>query len=195
MNAAVTAHGAPDLVVACAGLSHPGLFDEVELATFRSARRFLCSLFPTFARSSEMTLNYFGCLNLAKAVVPSMREKQRGRLVFVGSALSLTGIVGYGAYCPTKYAVRGLADVLRHELLRFGERTARRACLIVALVAIVAIVALVALASDPSIAGIDVSVYYPSNILSPGFEQVALFVSRCLRCLFVCSFALLDSLV
>jgi 3-dehydrosphinganine reductase len=39
-----------------------------------------------------------------------------GHLVFVASGAALVGIYGYSAYCASKFAVRGLAEVLRVEL-------------------------------------------------------------------------------
>jgi NAD(P)-dependent dehydrogenase (short-subunit alcohol dehydrogenase family) len=48
--------------------------------------------------------------------------KQRGAelssLRASAALVSRPGIVGYSAYCPSKYAVKGLADVLRNEVRR-----------------------------------------------------------------------------
>lgn len=49
-----------------------------------------------------------------------LAEKVHGRLVLVSSTLGLTGMVGYASYAPTKFAVRGLAECLRQELLPHG---------------------------------------------------------------------------
>lgn len=40
-----------------------------------------------------------------------------GRIVMVSSTLGLLGMIGYSQYAPTKYAIRGLAESLRQELL------------------------------------------------------------------------------
>lgn len=114
-------HGAPDLVVACAGLSHPGFFDEVDVSVFRY---FILDFSKKkqnnkIGFSDEMSLNYFGCVNLAKAVLPAMKQQRGGRIVFVSSVLALMAFIGYSPYCPTKYAIRGFADTLRNELLRY----------------------------------------------------------------------------
>ena len=42
------------------------------------------------------------------------------RLVFVGSGAAFFGIYGYAAYAPSKFALRGLAEVLRVELAPRG---------------------------------------------------------------------------
>jgi 3-dehydrosphinganine reductase len=68
-----------------------------------------------------MAVNYFGSLHFARAVIPAMRDNQiKGRLVFVASGAALFGIYGYAAYAPSKFAVRGLAEVLRVELFPDG---------------------------------------------------------------------------
>lgn len=45
---------------------------------------------------------------------------QQGHIVLIGSVMSLIGFVGYSSYAPTKWAIRGLADCLRNELLKFN---------------------------------------------------------------------------
>jgi 3-dehydrosphinganine reductase len=53
-------------------------------------------------------------------VVPSMIERRTGHLLLVSSAAGLVGVFGYSAYCPAKFAVRGLAESLRAELKPHG---------------------------------------------------------------------------
>lgn len=43
-----------------------------------------------------------------------------GRIIMVSSTLGLMGMIGYSQYCPTKYAIRGLAECLRQEFLPYG---------------------------------------------------------------------------
>lgn len=68
----------------------------------------------------HMDVNYFGTLNLVQAFSPSMVRQGSGRIVMIASAAALVGVGGYAAYCPSKFAVRGLAEVLRVELARHG---------------------------------------------------------------------------
>lgn len=42
-----------------------------------------------------------------------------GKVVLISSMLGLTGMVGYSQYSPTKFALRGLAECLRQELLPY----------------------------------------------------------------------------
>lgn len=97
---AIKAFGAPDMVVANAGLVEAGYFHSLPLSVYRRL----------------MDVNYFGALHLIKPALPAMRRNHNGQIVLVSSGAGLAGIFGYSAYSPTKFAVRGLAEVLRQEL-------------------------------------------------------------------------------
>jgi 3-dehydrosphinganine reductase len=47
------------------------------------------------------------------------RQERGGKIVFVASQCGLMSCVGYTSYSPSKFAVRGLAEGLRNELLPF----------------------------------------------------------------------------
>jgi 3-dehydrosphinganine reductase len=96
----VAAQGPCDLLVTAAGASHPGYFEQLEVEHFRA----------------QMDLNYFGTLFPIRAVLGSMLERGRGTIVGISSAAGLVGVFGFGAYAPSKYAVRGLMDALRAEV-------------------------------------------------------------------------------
>lgn len=44
----------------------------------------------------------------------------KGSIVLVSSTVGLMGLVGYSQYSPMKFAIRGLAETLRSELLLYG---------------------------------------------------------------------------
>ena len=92
--------GAPDLVLTCAGMARPDYFEALADADFEQA----------------MAVNYFGTLHVLRAVLPAMRAQRAGHVVLLSSGAGLIGVYGYAAYAPTKFAVRGLAEVLRAEL-------------------------------------------------------------------------------
>lgn len=98
------ASGPCDVLVTSAGSSHPGYFEQLDDAVFRD----------------QMDVDYFGTLHAIRAVVPSMIERHRGHLVTVSSTAGLIGVYGYSAYAPAKFAVRGLTETLRAELLPYG---------------------------------------------------------------------------
>ncbi|TFY53927.1 hypothetical protein EVG20_g9913 [Dentipellis fragilis] len=49
-----------------------------------------------------------------------VQQRRTGKIVFVSSTLGLMTLPGYGSYVPAKHALRGLADMLRAELLLYG---------------------------------------------------------------------------
>ncbi|MET0627127.1 MAG: SDR family oxidoreductase [Acidimicrobiia bacterium] len=101
---AVGERGPVDIVITAAGGAHPGYFEQLDDDVFRA----------------QMDVDYFGTLNVLRAVVPSMIERRRGHLVTVASTAALIGVFGYTAYAPAKYAVRGLTETLRPELAPHG---------------------------------------------------------------------------
>ena len=100
----VARSGPCDVLVATAGGARPGNFLELDDDVFRS----------------QMELNYFGVLNAVRAVTPSMVERRTGSIVAIASTAALIGVYGYAAYAPSKFAVRGLMEVLRSELKPHG---------------------------------------------------------------------------
>lgn len=65
-------------------------------------------------------VNYYGGLRLAKCVLPYMREKQRGRVLFTSSGVGVTGFPGLSPYASTKGALESLAKCLRLEYASQG---------------------------------------------------------------------------
>jgi len=104
VEATVRALGPIAWLVAAAGIAEPGLFVEQPLDSHRA----------------QLEINYLGTLHAVRAVVPSMRAAAGGHVVLVSSGAGLFGIYGYSAYAPSKFAVRGLAEVLRVELAEHG---------------------------------------------------------------------------
>lgn len=63
-------------------------------------------------------VNYLGTVHGTLAALRTMRERRRGTIVQVGSALAYQGIPLQAAYCASKHAIQGFVDSLRAELLR-----------------------------------------------------------------------------
>ncbi|CAI8016895.1 3-ketodihydrosphingosine reductase [Geodia barretti] len=64
----------------------------------------------------QLQVNVLGSVRPTKVLLPDMIEKQQGRIVFISSMAGQTALYGYTAYSASKYAVRGLAEVLDMEL-------------------------------------------------------------------------------
>jgi 3-dehydrosphinganine reductase len=97
---ATAAFGLPDIVINNAGVTHPGYFQELDGDVFRRM----------------MDVNYYGTLHVTRAVVPGMIKRGGGQIINVCSGVAFLAVFGYSAYAASKWAVRGLTDVLRAEL-------------------------------------------------------------------------------
>ena len=104
MTEAVAALGPVNLLVACAGIVVPGrLADQ-----------------PPDAFARSMAVNYLGAVHLVRSALPHLPRHGDARIVLVASGAALIGLYGYTSYAPSKFAVRGLAEALRSELVPEG---------------------------------------------------------------------------
>lgn len=80
----------------------------------------------TVAETSDETwdfmfnLNARTVLNMARAVVPGMRDRGAGRIVNIGARAGLRGAGAMGAYCASKSVVLRLTESLADELKASG---------------------------------------------------------------------------
>jgi short-subunit dehydrogenase len=95
--------GRIDVVVANAGFSVTGPLESLRLDDYRR----------------QLETNVFGVLRTVYATLPDLK-KARGRLVILGSVAGHMGLPGSSAYAMSKFAVRGLAESLGHELAPHG---------------------------------------------------------------------------
>lgn len=98
--------GVPDLVINSAGVTEPGYIHEMPVETYRQV----------------MEINYLGTVHVTKAVLPGMLQRGSGDIVNISSAGGFVTGPGYGAYSPSKFAVRGFSDALRAEVKPRGVR-------------------------------------------------------------------------
>ena len=75
---------------------------------------------PTDGLRTIFEANFFGWHELTRQVIPVMRKQGHGRIVQNSSILGLVSFPWRGAYVATKYAIEGLTDTLRIELLNTG---------------------------------------------------------------------------
>ena len=64
--------------------------------------------------------NFFGLVELTKAVLPGMRARKSGHIVNVSSIGGLASFAATGYYHATKYAVEGLSESLAIEVKPLG---------------------------------------------------------------------------
>ncbi|MGN6608910.1 MAG: SDR family oxidoreductase [Jatrophihabitans sp.] len=102
--ACAEAAGAVDVLVNNAGESQNGPLEEL----------------PTDALQRLFQLNVLGQVRLTQLLVPGMRERGYGRIVFVGSMLASFPLAYRSSYVATKAAIKGFATAARGELAPFG---------------------------------------------------------------------------
>ena len=96
----VDRHGVPDYLINCVGYARPKYVQDLTLEDFRE----------------RMEANYYGQLVPILILLPYLMEAGKGHIANVSSMMGYFGIIGYAAYAPTKFAIVGLTEALRHEL-------------------------------------------------------------------------------
>lgn len=92
-------HGRVDAVVHTAAVVSVGRFEDVPAEVF----------------DAIVETNVLGVANVARAVIPLMREQGRGSLVLLGSVLGQSAAPGMTPYVVSKWAVRSLGRQLQIE--------------------------------------------------------------------------------
>lgn len=70
----------------------------------------------------QFETNFFGAVNMTKAVLPSMRAAGRGQIVNVSSVCGFCGFWGLTAYTASKFALEGFSESLAAEVRHLGVR-------------------------------------------------------------------------
>ena len=68
------------------------------------------------ALEKQFQVNVFGWHELTNLVLPSMKERNIGRIVYISSVLGFVAMPFRGPYVASKFAIEGLVDTLRLEL-------------------------------------------------------------------------------
>jgi len=94
-------HGRATVLFNNAGVALLGHLDEISLQEFRWL----------------MDINFWGVVYGVTYFLPMLKKEKRAHIVNTSSLLGLFGAAGQGAYCASKFAVRGYTESLHHELL------------------------------------------------------------------------------
>ncbi len=97
VSVAVARHGRLDVVVSCAGVVAYGSLAEVPADVF----------------DGVITTNVLGPVNLARHVLPVLRDQDAGSVVLVGSVIGHAAVPDMAAYVVSKWGLRGLVRQLR----------------------------------------------------------------------------------
>ncbi len=68
----------------------------------------------------QMSTNYFGPIALMRAVLPSMREKGRGKIINISSVSGMLAMPTMSSYTASKYALEGASESLWYEARPLG---------------------------------------------------------------------------
>nr|XP_026489804.1 3-ketodihydrosphingosine reductase [Vanessa tameamea] len=94
------------MLINCAGMCICGQFENMKIEHIKQM----------------IDLNYFGTAYPTRYVLPGMKKRNEGLIVFVSTEAALLGIYGYSAYGAAKWAVRGLAESVFMELIGTNVR-------------------------------------------------------------------------
>jgi len=97
-------HGRATVLFNNAGVALLGHLEEISLDQFRWL----------------MDINFWGVVYGCTHFLPLLKREKRAHIVNTSSLLGLFGAAGQGAYCASKFAVRGYTESLHHELLGTG---------------------------------------------------------------------------
>ena len=100
--------GAPDTLIYNVGSGVWGNIDEVTGKDLEAAWR----------------INTLGAFTAVRAVLPGMRQRGRGNIIFIGATASLRGAAGTAAFAQAKAAQRTLAESMARHLWPSGIHVA-----------------------------------------------------------------------
>jgi short-subunit dehydrogenase len=68
----------------------------------------------------QINTNFFGTVRVIQAVLPMMRQQNRGKIINISSIGGLMALPFNSAYAASKFAIEGYSEALRYELLPFN---------------------------------------------------------------------------
>jgi uncharacterized protein len=71
-----------------------------------------------------MDTNFFGAVHCTQAVLPQMLDRGEGTIVNVGSITGIMGFARMSGYCASKFALAGMSEAVRDEVIGRGVRVA-----------------------------------------------------------------------
>lgn len=75
---------------------------------------------PTYEMRKVFETNFFGVIEMMKAVLPQMRKQRRGLIINVTSIAAYMGLPFRGIYSATKGALEIVTEAIRMEVKGFG---------------------------------------------------------------------------
>ena len=107
VQAALARFGRIDVLINNAASFQAGFFEEVSPAQFRA----------------QIEVNFFGALNVTRAVLPVLRRQRSGQVVTISSTAGVVAGEFTSAYAASKFALEGWMEALRPEVAPYGITT------------------------------------------------------------------------
>jgi NAD(P)-dependent dehydrogenase (short-subunit alcohol dehydrogenase family) len=107
VDASIARFGRIDTLVNNAGTFQAGYFEEISDRAYRA----------------QMDTNFFGPLNVTRAVLPVMRRQRSGHIITFSSTAGLAGVDFCSAYSASKFALEGWMETLALDVEPFGIAT------------------------------------------------------------------------
>lgn len=104
VNTVIEKEGKIDILINCAGF---GISGAVEFTDITAAK-------------SQFDVNFFGMVNVNKAVIPYMRQSKKGKIVNISSVAAVAHIPFQTYYSASKAAIESYTCALANELRPFG---------------------------------------------------------------------------
>lgn len=104
VEAIIGNYGRIDLLVNNAGFAMAGFAEDVRLKDLRA----------------QFDTNFFGHVNMTKAVLPTMRAQRSGHIIMISSVSGRAGQPGVSSYAASKFALEGWSEALRIEMKPLG---------------------------------------------------------------------------
>lgn len=95
-----------DSFVACAGYGQFGCLEQFSVAQIRDL----------------LDVNFTSQALIVRALIPELKRRRYGDIIFMGSEAALSGARNGAMYCASKFALRGFAQALREESSKSGVR-------------------------------------------------------------------------
>jgi 3-dehydrosphinganine reductase len=96
----IARRGVPSYLINCVGYAYPQYIEKLTLEDFKK----------------NMEINYYGQLVPTLILLPYFMKQRSGHIANISSMLGFIGMMGFATYAPSKYAIVGLTETLRHEL-------------------------------------------------------------------------------
>ena len=102
----ITKHRVPEYLLNLVGYAYPQYIEKLTLDDFKR----------------NMNVNYYGQLVPILTLLPYFMKEKRGYIANTSSMMGYFGMMSYATYCPSKFAIVGLTEALRHELKPYNIR-------------------------------------------------------------------------